>query len=88
MTCHRMCDQQRQPCPSAWLCEMGCNFTNAKKETPRDQAERQFIEMEFPIDMAPDLFDEAIAWIQRWAKHVAVACGAVALTIFCLGAFV
>ncbi|MES2950252.1 MAG: hypothetical protein V4858_17045 [Pseudomonadota bacterium] len=29
MTCERLCNQQRQPCPSPYLCGTGCYFNEA-----------------------------------------------------------
>ncbi len=65
------CPQARQRCPSPWACGEGCNFNNeVPKQSAQERAARQFSEMEFPIDMTPDAGDLAIAWMQRWAKHL------------------
>ena len=85
MTCSIYCHSGRQPCPTPRNCGEGCHFTNATLETPRDKAERQFIEMDLPIEMQPDMADEAIAWFQRWAKFIAVACFAVAAAVTYFG---
>ncbi len=70
------CPQGSQRCPSPWACGEGCNFNNATlpkqsaQERAQERAAVKFTEMEFPIDMQPDAGDLAIAWMQRWAKHV------------------
>lgn len=57
-----------------------------RRESPRDRAAEAFCNPALQIDMDPDAADLAIAWVQRWARHIGVFCGSVALTLLILGA--
>lgn len=92
----RTCDGQRQPCPSPWSCTTGCNFTNAvlPKQSAQERAAAAFWAPDLPIQFVgpepdeaiqPDTADEAIAWFQRWAKHIAVACFVIAAVVTYFG---
>jgi hypothetical protein len=78
MTCHRICDQQRQPCPSAWLCEMGCNFTNAElPATKLNTTNSDHSNPGYPfwlLDKPGNAWDRC-NWWQKWL----VACAIVAV---------
>ena len=78
------CHQGKQKCPSPWLCSGGCNhgMTMVRRESPRDRAAEAFCDPMLQIDMAPDATDPAIAWVQRWAKHIGLGCAVVAALIF------
>lgn len=39
----------------------------------------------YPIDMEPDLADELIGWMQRWAKWVGLACATIGVAIYLAG---
>ena len=83
MSCQRICIQQRQPCPSAWLCEEGCHFTNATLEsTPLQTANSDSSNSEYPLAWLDTLLNawDDMSWWQRvlFVCAVIVVCGMVA----------
>ena len=79
MTCHRICDQQRQPCPSAWACETGCNFNNATK---LNTANSDSSNPGYPLTWLDEMlnFWDDLAWWQRvlLVFGIVAVCGMVA----------
>lgn len=91
MTCERLCNSQRQPCPSPWRCSPTfCHFQDGENERARDKAARHFWEpnqaLHIDVYTGPSRFVRALDWVgNQWDKLNALSqvCAVVAGVALC-----